>query len=106
MNIFSNIINIFLGLIGVVIVVGVIIRVFKNTFSIVKEVPATVVDKQKYQERIYRKSQAPFDRTRYVITFLCDNKKLYFDVSELSYSHYYINQTGMLKYKGSKIIDF
>ena len=40
------------------------------------------------------------------ITFLCGNKKRYFNVSELSYRNYKVKQKGTLKYKGSQIIDF
>ena len=86
MNVFGNIVNIIFSLIEIIIVVGIVIRVCKDKFSTVKEVPATVIDKQKYQKRVYRKSQAPFNKTECVITFLCDNKKLYFDVSEFSYA--------------------
>ena len=105
-DILGNIANVIFGLIGIIIVAGIVIRVCKDRFSGVKEVSAAVIDKQAYERRTYFISQAPFNEIKYVITFLCGNKKLYFDVSEFSYNCYKINQIGKLKYKGSKIIDF
>ena len=101
-NNFGNIVNFIFALIGAIIVVGVII----NIFSKEKSIKAIVVDKQSYDKQIYRKSQAPFTRKEYVITFLCGNKKKYFNVSELSFGNYKVNQKGILKYKGNQIIDF
>ena len=105
-NNFGNIVNFIFVLMGVIIVVGIIIRVIINIFSKEKSIMAKVVDKQSYDKQIYRKSQAPFMRKEYVITFLCGNKKKYFTVSELSYRNYRINQKGTLKYKGNQIVDF
>ena len=105
-NNFGNIVNFIFVLMGVIIVVGIIIRVIINIFSKEKSIIAKVVDKQSYDKQIYRKSQALFMRKEYVITFLCGNKKKYFTVSELSYRNYRINQKGTLKYKGNQIVDF
>ena len=94
-------------LLEVVIVIGITIRICKDRFSNVKEVSAKVINKQCYQKQaVYRVVTAQFNKTEYVITFLCGDKKMHFNVSEFSYNCYRINQTGMLKYKGSKIIDF
>ena len=101
-----NIVNFIFALVGVIIVVGISIKIIKNIFSKEKTVKATVVDKQCYDKQIYRKNQAPFTRKEYIITFLCGDKKKYFNVSELSYKNYRINQKGTLNYKGSRIIDF
>ena len=106
MNIFENIVNIIFCLLGMIIAVGIIVRVCRDKFSTIKEVSLTVIDKQSYEKRVYFISQTPFNQVKYVITFLCGDKKMYFDVSEFSYNCYEINQTGRLKYKGSKIIDF
>ena len=105
-NIFGNIVNLTFVLVGAIIVIGIIIRVIINLFTKEQSIKATVVDKQSYDKQIYRKSQAPFIRKEYVITFLCGNKKRYFNVSELSYRNYKVNQKGILKYKGNQIIDF
>lgn len=101
-----NIVNFIFALVGIIIVVGISIKIIKNIFSKEKTVKATVVDKQCYDKQIYRKNQAPFTRKEYIITFLCGDKKKYFNVSELSYKNYRINQKGTLNYKGSRIIDF
>ena len=103
---FDNIINIIFGLIGVVIFAGVFCRVLIDRFSGEKIVEAIVVEKQKYTDRVMSKAKAPYDRERYVIIFMAENKKLSFYVSEFSYKTYRKNQKGMLTYKGSKIIDF
>ena len=103
---FGNIVNFIFALIGVIIVVGISIKVIINIFSKEKSIMAKVVDKQSYDKQIYRKSQAPFIQKEYVITFLCGNKKKYFNVSELSYRNYKVNQKGTLKYKGNQIVDF
>ena len=105
-NNFANIVNFIFALIGAIIVIGIIIRVIINLLSKEKSIKAIVVDKQCYDKQIYRKSQAPFMRKEYVITFLCGNKKRYFNVSELSYRNYKVNQKGTLKYKGNQIVDF
>ena len=102
----SNILNIISILLIIFIAVGIVVRIFRYKFSIVKEVPATVIDKQIYEKRTYFISQSPFNEINYVITFLCGDKKLYFNVSEFSYNCYEKNKAGILKYKGSKIIDF
>jgi len=105
-NNFSNIVNFIFALIGAIIVVGISIKVIINIFSKEKSIKAIVVDKQSYDKQIYRKSQALFTRKEYVITFLCGNKKKYFNVSEFSYGNYQVNQKGILKYKGNRIVDF
>ena len=105
-NSFGNMVNFIFALIGAIIVVGIIIKIITNIFSKEKSIEATVIDKQSYDKQVYRKSQAPFMRKEYVITFLCGNKKKYFNVSELSYKNYRVNQKGILKYKGNQIISF
>ncbi len=105
-NIISNIFTFILALIGIVIWIGIMIRVFKNRFSKEKEVDAIIVDKQCYEKRVYSKSQAPYTKKEYVITFLCGKRKMHFDVSEFSYKGYKLKQKGKLVYKGNRIIDF
>jgi len=102
----GNIINYVFLLIGIIIVMGIFSRILINSFSKEKSTNAVLVDKQYYEKRIYSKSQAPYTKKEYVLTFLCGNKKKYFNVSELSYKNYRVNQKGILKYKGNQIIDF
>ena len=105
-SLFGNLVNGIFGLLGIIIVIGIIARLCSNYFSKEKEVRATVVNKQSYDKQIYSKSQASYTKKEYVITFQCGNKKRHFDVSELSYGNYRINQKGILRYKGSRLIDF
>ena len=105
-NNFGNIVNFIFALIDAIIVIGIIVKVIINLFSKEKSIKAIVVDKQSYDKQIYRKSQAPFTRKECVKTFLCGNKKKFFNVSELSFVNYKLNQKGTLTYKGNKIIDF
>lgn len=105
-NNFGNIVNLIFALIGVIIIVGIGIRVIKNYFSKEKATKATVIGKQCYDRRIYQKNGAPFTKKVYVVTFLCENKKKHFTVSELSYINCRVNQEGTLRHKGNRIIDF
>ena len=105
-NNFGNIVNLIFALFAIIIVVGISTRIIKNIFSKEKTIKATVLDKKCYDKQIYGKNQAPFTKKEYVITFLCGNKKKYFNVSEFSYRNYQVNQKGILKHKGTQIIDF
>ena len=105
-NIFGNAVNFIFFIIGLVIGIGIFARIITYYFLKEKSIKATVLDKQSYDKRIYRKNQAPFTQKEYVITFLCGNKTKYFNVSELSFENYKVNQKGILKYKGNRIIDF
>ena len=105
-NIIGNIINIIFAIIGFTIIVVIGIRLFKSLILTEKSTDATVIDKQIYSQRVMSKLQAPYQRQKYVITFSCGNKKMPFEVSEFSYVNYQIKQKGILKYKGSRIINF
>ena len=89
-----------------VIIIGIVVKILHNYFSKEKREEAVVINKQSFDKTIYRKNQAPLAKKSYVITFQCKNKKRHFNVSELSYNNYRINQKGILKYKGSRLIDF
>ncbi len=105
-NLFGNIVNFVFVLIGIVIIICIIAKIFSNHVFNEKEVKAMVINMQCYNKQIYGKIQAPYIKKQHVITFQCGNKKRHFDVSELSYGNYKINQTGILKYKGRRLIDF
>lgn len=92
--------------IGIVIIVGLLLRIILNKFGNEKEVEAKVLNKQYYQSRLARKAENFRDEDSYVVTFLAGDKKLSFYVSEYSYNGYRINQKGILKYKGTMLIDF
>ena len=105
-NVVGNVINYIFAIIGVIIVIGIISRIVISLYAKEKTIKAVLIDKQCYDKIIYRKSQAPYTKKEYVITFLCANKKKYFNVSELSYRNYKVNQKGLLIYKGNQLIDF
>jgi hypothetical protein len=84
---------------------GVLIwKVLKNKLAPVKTVRAVVKDKQKIES--FTKYRGTGKAERYCIVFEAQEKRLSFYVSRFSYAHYRINDTGTLKYKGDRIIDF
>ncbi len=84
--------------------VAVVVRQIKNRYAPVKTVHAVVVDKHIIEA--FSKYATDGKQKKYVVVFLADNKKLSFYVSEFSYRGYRRNEKGVLKYKGSKLIDF
>lgn len=102
----EKIINFIFVAVGCIIFVGILIRVCKNSFGSVKEAEATVADKQIYTKRIMSKKQAPYDKKEYTVTFVSGKKKFKFVVSPISYNSYNLHQKGLLKYRGSKLLEF
>lgn len=92
--------------IGIVIMIGLLLRIISNKFGNGRQVEAKVINKQYYQSRLARKAENFCDEDSYVETFLAGDKKLSFYVSEYSYNGYRINQKGTLRYKGTMLIDF
>lgn len=82
----------------------IIRKIIVNKYAPVKTVKAKVVDK--YKPNIICRYPKIFKNRRYIVVFETNNKKLSFDVYEISYDNYKINEKGTLKYKGSKIISF
>ncbi len=80
------------------------LRFFKNWFSPVRTVNATVKNKQKVEN--FSKYSGNGKSTQYAVTFSVGEKRLSFFVSEFSYGGYRIGETGRLTYKGNKLIDF
>ena len=105
MSIGDSINTIFL-FVGIVITVGLLLRIILNKYGNEKEIEAKVINKQYYQSRLARKAENFRDEDSYVVTFLAGDKKLSFYVSEYSYNGYTINQKGTLKFKGTMLIDF
>lgn len=102
----GSIFNYIFGLLGIIIITGITVRIMYNYLSKEKQENAVVMNRQSYDRTIYRKSQAPYIKKEYVITFQCKNKKRHFEVSEYSYNNYKTYQKGVLIYKGSRLIDF
>ena len=92
--------------IGVVILamVSILIRTIKNHYAPIKTVKAVVIDKNKIET--FSKYSGNGKAERYVIVFSANGKKKSFFVSQLSYNGYHINEKGMLKYQGDKLIEF
>ena len=91
---------------GIIICAGIAIRLCRNKFGMQRQVYAVVADKQCIEREVYYKFQAPKLNKEYVITFLTENKKMSFNVSQVSYKNYHIGQKGILKYKGNELIEF
>ena len=90
-----------LGLIILAMAAAILLPI-RHKFSPVRSVRARVVDKNtvdfpsKYGTN-----------TKYAIVFQTDKgKKLSFYVSEFSYGGYHRGESGTLKYRGNRIIDF
>jgi len=100
----NNIVGyVFLGL-SLVCIAAYIVKFLRDRLSPVKTVKATVVHKQTVET--FSKYAGNGMHKKYAVTFQTGNKKLSFYVSEFSYGGYKVNETGTLKYKGSKIVDF
>lgn len=100
----SDIINLILTVLVLVLWIVVIISAVAKKCASQKTVEAEVVDK--YVRNTLSKFQGTFKQESYVIVFLADGKKYDFCVSQFSYNEYRIGDKGTLKYKGSRIINF
>lgn len=83
---------------------AVAIKQIKNRYASEKSIKAIVIDKQIIES--FSKYAGDGKQKKYVVVFLANNKKLSFYVSAFSYEGYKIKEKGVLKYKGSKLIDF
>lgn len=100
----NNIVGyVFLGL-SLVCIVVYITKFIQDRLSPVRTAKATVVHKQTVET--FSKYSGNGTHTRYSVTFQIGNKKRSFYVSEFSYRGYKVNESGTLKYRGSRIIDF
>ncbi len=94
---------IFTGLILIVYLL-IAIRFLKNRLAPVKKVRVTVIDKNRIER--FSKYSGNGKRYQYAIVFSANGQKLSFYVSEFSYGGYRKGETGMLTYKGDRLIDF
>ncbi|MBQ7817413.1 MAG: DUF2500 family protein [Oscillospiraceae bacterium] len=81
-----------------------IIRFLWDRFSPIKTAKATVVHKQTVET--FSKYSGNGVHQKYSVTFQIGDKKRSFYVSEFSYRGYRVKESGTLKYRGSRIIDF
>ena len=84
--------------------IAYIIRLLRDRCGPVKTVKATVVHKQTVET--FSKYAGNGTHTRYSVTFQIGDKRRSFYVSEFSYRGYRRKESGTLKYRGSRIIDF
>lgn len=81
-----------------------LIRWVHNRCAPVQTVRAVVIDKHKTE--LFSKYSSSGKRVKYVIVFSIDGRRTSFFVSEFSYGGYRLHETGMLTYKGDRILDF
>ena len=87
------------------VVYGIItIRFLRSRFGKTVTVSATVVHKQKVEQKSFK--TPPYIRYKYAVTFQIGEKKKSFYVSELSYGGYRKGEKGTLTYRGDRLIDF
>ena len=104
----ENVINIvitsiFIG-IGALAMGSIIARTIKNRYAPIKVVEAVIIDKNKIES--FSKYSGNGQTEKYVIVFSVNGKKKSFYVSQFSYNGYKVNEKGILKYKGNKLISF
>ena len=89
---------------GVTIIwfIGMLIWFFRRRYGKTKTVTATVISKQ------VTESASKYSGTAksYYVTFSINGKHRSFKVSEFSYGGYRKGESGTLKYKGDRLIDF
>lgn len=100
----GNIVVILVLLLWLAVFIVIAIRMLKSKYGPVKTVKATVVDKSKIET--FSKYSGNGKSNKYVIVFETNGKKRSFYVSEFSYGGYRVRETGTLKYRGDRIIDF
>ena len=84
--------------------VGMLVWFFKRQYGRTKTASATVVSKQITES--FSKYSGNGKVKHYYVTFLIGGKRRSFQVSEFSYNGYRKGETGTLKYKGDRLIDF
>ena len=84
--------------------IGMLVWFFRRQYGRTKSVKATLVNKQVTQS--FSKYSASGKSYHYYLTFLINGKRRSFQVSEFSYNGYRKGETGTLKYKGDRLIDF
>ena len=97
------IVSLFMG-VGALALVSVLVKAVKNRYAPIKTVKAVVIDKNKVEA--FSKYSGNGKSEKYVIVFSVEGKKKSFYVSQFSYNGYRVNEKGMLKYKGDKLIEF
>lgn len=98
----ENLAAVLLTVLWLVLILLMAFRFLRQRLAPEKSVWAQVVDKHKIE---FFSRTGP--RARYTVVFQTDSgKKLSFYVSEFSFGGYRRGETGTLKYRGDRIIDF
>lgn len=84
--------------------IGMLVWFFRRQYGPTKSVKATLVNKQITES--FSKYSASGKTYHYYVTFLINGKRRSFKVSKFSYDGYHKSETGTLKYKGDRLIDF
>lgn len=100
-NILSKIIFVLFG----VLFILQVMRILRSKYAKPTKVKATVINKQAYVEKQISHT-GEHHIQKYVITFLCGNKNMSFDVSADTYSLLKLKQKGTLTYKGLQFWNF
>ena len=103
-NIASMALPVLLTAIWVFVIIRIIIKAIRNKHAPVKTVPAVVIDKHIVEA--FSKYSGNGKSEKYVVVFSAGGKKKSFYVSQFSYNGYKINEKGLLRYKGDKLIGF
>ena len=81
-----------------------IVRIIYTSLQSKKTVKATIVEKH-ISERVSKYAGDGRPKTC-IVVFSIEGKTKSFQVSEFSYDGYQVNDTGMLTYKGNRLIKF
>ena len=84
--------------------IAMLVWFFNRKYGKTKTAKATVVHKQ--INEVFSKYSGSGKAYRYYVTFQFNGRRKSFSVSELSYNGYRKGETGTLKYKGDRLIDF
>ena len=84
--------------------VGILVWLFSRKYGKTKIVNATVVNKQIVEG--FSKYAGSTKAKRYYVTFLINGKRKSFSVSQVSYKGYRKGESGTLKYRADRLLDF
>ena len=108
MHWFTAVVHILEGCLLLVIVLGLIHRIFRDYLSREREIEATLVKKHTttyYRFSIFGKVDSPV-RTDYLLEFVSNGKHYCFKDNTLLYEVVAEGQKGTLTYKGGRLIHF
>lgn len=105
-NLLGNVVNIMFIVMFVAMAVLVFKRIISDLTAKECEEKAEIIKKEIVKNKKYSKNSGAKENIQYLITFKLENSKMIFSVAEEIYHIYETGQKGVLKYKGTKFIDF